>query len=186
MTKEQWMDKLNKLNACSEAVRWFETQPDMETAWRDCQRGDWMLWLLGRLAVTKGDRKRMVPAVAGCARLPLKYVPDGENRPRVAIETYEAWGRGEATIEQVRAAVGGAYVVDAAAAAAYAAYAAYAAAAAAAAAASAADVAYAAAVSAAAAAAAAAAARSVTLARCADIVRLHFEYPTFKIGVSHE
>jgi hypothetical protein len=34
----------------------------------------------------------------------LKYLPVGEDRPRIAIETAEAWTRGEATIEQVHAA----------------------------------------------------------------------------------
>jgi alkylation response protein AidB-like acyl-CoA dehydrogenase len=52
-------------------------------------------------------------------------VPKGEDRPRIAIETAEAWTRGEATIEQVYAA---AYAADAADVAFRAARAAYAAA----------------------------------------------------------
>jgi hypothetical protein len=48
--------------------------------------------------------------------LALVHVPPGEERPRVAIETAEAWCRGEATIEEVRKASRNA--ADAAAAAA--------------------------------------------------------------------
>jgi hypothetical protein len=109
-------------------------------------------------------------AACACARLALPHAKDGA--ARAAIEMAEAWCRGEATVEQVRAAYAAAdaaaayayAATDAAGAAAYAA--AYAAAAAAYAAADAADAA-------AAAAADAAAARAATLRQCADIVRKH-------------
>ena len=152
---------LKKLGACSEAVKWYETQENDEQAWAACERGDWLLWLLGRIKV---DRKRLVLCCCECARLSLKYVPENENRPRIAIETAEKWAKGEASIEEVRAAAYAAADADAAAYAAAADAAAYAAAAAAA-------YAYAAA-----AVAPYAAARSNTLKQCADIVRKHFTF----------
>ena len=100
---------LKKLGACSEAVKWYETQENDEQAWAACERGDWLLWLLGRIKV---DRKRLVLCCCECARLSLKHVPENENRPRIAIETAEKWAKGGASIEEVRAAA------DAAAAAA--------------------------------------------------------------------
>jgi hypothetical protein len=143
-----------------------------------------MLWIAGKFAGPPGDerRKPLVAAACECVRLSLHLVTAGEDRPRVAIEIAEAWTRGEATLEQVRAAA------RAAADAADAAYAAYAAAAAARAAyassyaAAAADAAYAAAAYIAAASssssyAAAADASNDTLRRCADIVRLHYPAP---------
>ena len=42
--------KLNSMNACSEAVDWLQTKLTFEQAWADCERGDWMLWLLGKLS----------------------------------------------------------------------------------------------------------------------------------------
>jgi hypothetical protein len=39
-----------------------------------------------------------------CARETLKYVPKGEDRPRIAIETTEDWVRGKATKNQVKIA----------------------------------------------------------------------------------
>jgi hypothetical protein len=74
------------------------------------------------LANGKGDRYRPVPKDYGerydkifkrrdlvlmsceCARLSLEYVEYGRTQPIDAIETAEAWVRGEATIEEVRAA----------------------------------------------------------------------------------
>jgi len=153
-------DRLVKMGACKEVVAWVGNR-DITAAWAECERADWMLWLADRVMA----RKPVVLAACACARTALQYVPAGEDRPRVAIETTEAWARGEVTIAEVRTA--DAYAAAYAAAYAYAAYAAYAAAAA---------YAYAAAYVAAYAAAAAAAyadatARKVALAQMADLVR---------------
>jgi len=91
---------LTELGACSEAVKWAGRKTHKQ-AWETCKRGNWLLWIAGKLGV---DRKTLVLAACACARTSLKYVPEGEDRPRIAIETAEAWTRGEATIEQVRAA----------------------------------------------------------------------------------
>jgi len=78
------------------------------------------------------SRQRLVLASCACARTVLHLVPEGEHRPRIAIETAERWTRGEATLEEVQLAAANAanaaYAVDAAANAYYAANAAYAAA----------------------------------------------------------
>ena len=114
-------DILAELGACPEAVEWAGRKTHKK-AWETCKRGEWLLWIAGRLGV---DRKLLVLAACACARTALKYVPDGEDRPRIAIETAEAWTRGEATIDQVRSA---AYASALAAYAAYATNAPYAAA----------------------------------------------------------
>jgi len=103
-----YQDLLAKLGACSDARHWTADKPIKE-AWETCERADWMLWLCERMEV---DRKILVMAACACARTSLKYVKNGEDRPRVAIETAEAWCRGKATIREVRSAA------DAAAAAA--------------------------------------------------------------------
>ena len=137
--------------ACSDAVAWALTQKSAAIAWRDCKRGDWMLWLIGKVEksgpYTK-ERKPIVRVACECARLAWKWMPE---KSRDALEVVEAWTRGEATTEQCKEARAAAY------AAAYAADAAYAAADAAA---YAADAAY--------------AARVATFAKCADIVRKHY------------
>ena len=154
---------LSSLKACHEAMDWFRPQPDVLTAWRDCQRGDWMLWLLGKLSGEPGSdaRRPLVLCVCECARLALPYVR-GETRTLKAIETVERWARREEGISlgDVRAATATAATVTAATA-------------------TAATAATAAATAATAAAYAAADARSQTLSRCADIVRRHYPEPPY-------
>jgi hypothetical protein len=60
-----------------------------------------MLWLLAKMEGEDGwpDRKVIVLAACDCAELALKYVPEGENRPRKAIETARKWAPGKATLE---------------------------------------------------------------------------------------
>jgi hypothetical protein len=164
--RAHWSEKLTRIGACSDAVTWARKQPSYAKAWMSCKRADWLLWLAGRLCKNEGTRKTIVLAACACARTALVHVPAGETRPLNAIETTEAWCRGEATLEQVRKARRAAYAATAAA------YAADAAAADAAdAAAYAADAADAAAYAADAAAAAAAAARTRVYAHMAPPVR---------------
>jgi hypothetical protein len=74
-----------------------------------------MLWLAARARV---ERKLLVLSACACAREALVYVPKLELRPLKAIETAEAWTRGEATLTEVRSAAYAAYAATTAAAAA--------------------------------------------------------------------
>ena len=116
-------DKLAALNACPDAVEWAKTQPSMKAAWANCERGDWMLWLLAMTKCRRPERRYrgpLVRAACECARLSLKYVPKGEKRPLKAIQAVEKWADGKLAIGVVLDAASAAY-------AAYAAYTAYAA-----------------------------------------------------------
>ena len=114
MNNQQLVAFLKKNLACRPALEWLQARTLAE-AWEQSERGDWLLWLAAKAGV---DRRRLVMAACACARLALVHVPPGEERPRVAIETAEAWCRGEATIEQVRKASRNAYAAYAYAAAA--------------------------------------------------------------------
>lgn len=158
-------DRLVEMGACHEAVAWADPYQDPAFAWAECQRGDWMLWVLGRLSV---DREDLVLAACECARLALPHARGPE--ALAAIEAAEGWAAGRVVMDDLRCAYAFAAFADAAnAAASSAAYAANAA------------FAYAANVASYASYAAydaCAAARESTLATCADIVRRHF--PTDK------
>ena len=161
-------DRIAHLHPCREAAEWARGYTSPTKAWRECERGDWMLWLLGQLAAGEPEsqsRRKLVACAADCAALALpnweaKYPND--RRVRDCIEACHAWSRGEITTEQLRAAARAASAAYAAYAAASAAYAAYAA-----------DDAYAAD----AAAYADHAAWAATLVRSADIVREHYPKP---------
>ena len=128
---------LKDLNACNEAVEWCEGKT-LTQSWSECQRADWMLWLCSKMIEKNGwpDRKTLVLAACLCAETALKFWEKKhptDNRPHIAIETARRWARGEATLDEVKAAADAAYAAyaaydDAADAAAYAAFAAAAAA----------------------------------------------------------
>jgi len=171
--------RLEATGACHEAVEWARKQPSRQAAWDKCDRGDWLLWILGYTCKpNSAQHKRLVLAACKCARLSLRHVPKGENRPLAAIRTAERWSAGMATIEEVRDAVADAYnaAADAYNAASSAA-AARPANAAALAAAFAADATVNATANVTLAAAFAADTRVKTLRRCAIIVRKHFPKP---------
>ena len=114
--KAHWSKVLVYHGACHEAVEWARTQKSATAAWNNCERGDHMLWIAGKLSgdPDSASRKLVVLAACACARLSLGFVLPGEARPLKAIETAEAWARGRAgvTLDDVRRA---AYAADAAA-----------------------------------------------------------------------
>ena len=79
-------------HACPEAVEWVGKR-DLATAWQDCERADWLLWLCGMMADKDGwpSCPQVVLAACACARRALRFVPAGEDRPRLAIEAAEQW-----------------------------------------------------------------------------------------------
>ena len=179
MNATEFFEKLTILDACPAAIEWAEGK-DLATAWRSCERGDWMLWLAVKCGV---ELRPLTAAKAACAEFARSYITD--LRSIAALDTAHAFGRGECGADELAAAADVAYTAASAAAnaAANAAYYAAAADSAAAAADSAADAAYYTAAADAdayytAAAAADAActaniARAETLRKCADEVRKH-------------
>ncbi len=163
MTAKKLKELLKELAACSSAVEWAHGKT-LHVAWNTCQRGDWLLWLAGKMADKKSwpTRKQVVLAACACAEKALIYVPKGEERPKKAIQTARAWARGKATIEEVRTAANAAYDSYVSYAAAYDSYVSYAAAKAAYAANAAAKAAY---------------DSYVSYAAKADIVRRHLKEP---------
>jgi hypothetical protein len=75
-----------------EAIAWVGDRT-MAQAYRDCERADWIMWLLSRKAGKRGwpTRQTVVSLACDCAERALKYVPAGEDRPRRAIEAARTW-----------------------------------------------------------------------------------------------
>jgi len=114
----KFIEKLDELNACSDAVGWCRGFGSPQKAWDACERADWSLWLMGKLSGEPGSKKRKKLVLCACeiARLALQYVPNGEKKPLVAIETAERWAKGDTDIflQNVRTAFYAAYAADAA------------------------------------------------------------------------
>ena len=86
-------------------VKWAASRPetDFMTLWDETIDPVW----LPHLAKAGGaTHKQVVFALCAVVRLCLHLVPEGENRPRITIETTEAWCKGEATEEQVKETAG--------------------------------------------------------------------------------
>ena len=98
---------LISLRACSNAREWADGK-DLQTIWTTCLRGDWLLWLLGNMCKCNGwpDRKALVSAACNCADLARPYIKTDEVLAAFdhCQNTARKWTRGEATIEEVRAA----------------------------------------------------------------------------------
>jgi len=101
MNATDFKQKLIALGACREAVDWAEGK-SFEGAWNTSPRADWMLWLLGKIDGKASSR--IIFASCACARTALKYIPVGEDRPRLAIETAELFVEGKATIKELESA----------------------------------------------------------------------------------
>ena len=102
MTNAKVLELFSRYRACKELEKWAkEHGGPLAEIWRDCERGDWLLWLAVRAKI---GRRAVVTAACACARTALVHVLVGEERPRRAIETAEAWTRGEADRAAVRAA----------------------------------------------------------------------------------
>jgi len=99
--------KIKSLGACRSALEWLQSYTDPQKAWGECERGDWMLWLLSWQSEDSEPRKKLVYTACQCARLALPNIKD--ERARKCIETTEAWIRGEASIAQVKDARSAAY-----------------------------------------------------------------------------
>ena len=42
-----WKEKLKALKPCPEAYRWACQYSTLRQAWRACEEGEWMMWLVG-------------------------------------------------------------------------------------------------------------------------------------------
>ena len=83
-----------------ELVEWAASRPEADfiTLWEENIDPNWLHHLAKAGGATKQD---ITIAACGVARLCLHLIPKEEIRPRIAIETAEAWARGEATEGQV-------------------------------------------------------------------------------------
>jgi len=133
MKKEKF--DLLKFSPYCDAVDYYNTKKDFKTAWEECPRGDWMLWIAFKLGVNK---RTLTLAKGLCAKTVIHLMTD--KRSIDAVNAAIAYGKNEIGDKEL------AYAASAASAAYASASAAYAASAASAAytAASAASVAYAA------------------------------------------
>lgn len=103
------IDLLKQHDACESAIKWASQYPDLATAWDNCQRADWMIWLHNKKIIQISDRDLRLFA-CDCVR----HTPIGggrtawdlltDERSRNAVEVAERYANGEATDDELIAA----------------------------------------------------------------------------------
>lgn len=98
-----WSDRLPRVT-CGAALEWCATQPSAAAAWRNCERGDWMVWIIGwKARIGSRSHKKLVLAVCESVRRVLGRARGSE--PTALIESCEAWAAGNVTLAEVCAAI---------------------------------------------------------------------------------
>jgi hypothetical protein len=106
---EREISKLKEMDACAQALAYLEKQSSYQEAWENCTRGDWMLWLLGKV-LDEGNEvefRRLTLAKARCSKLVIDLICDDYSKK--AVEVAEKFGLGEATREELDSAAADAY-----------------------------------------------------------------------------
>jgi len=88
---------LNKLGACEEAIEWLSSQTNLQQAWKNCERGDWLLWLVAALRV---DEKKLFLAKGQVAREVIHLMSD--ERSRMAVRAAIDFGKGKISKDELK------------------------------------------------------------------------------------
>lgn len=94
--KASHVDMLIALGACCGLVDFAGTQPSMQATWDACPCGDWLAWLLGRLArgaaIGSPEHRRAVLIGCLCVRTVLPLI-SGDDRVCLEnhMESLELW-----------------------------------------------------------------------------------------------
>lgn len=92
--------EISKFNPCDAAIEFRSQYKTFEDAWMNCPRGDWMLWIAGKLEV---DLRVLTKAKALCA-LTVKHLMKDERSIR-ACEVALRFADGQASREELDDAV---------------------------------------------------------------------------------
>ena len=106
VSNKVFLRMLSKVNACEEAREWVKQNGgDSATLFRECERGDWMAWVIARMELV--DKRPLVGALADIAAQSLKYFEakyPKDKRVREGIATCRRYAKGKATDEELNAA----------------------------------------------------------------------------------
>ncbi|MDR0681626.1 MAG: hypothetical protein LBG15_07255, partial [Dysgonamonadaceae bacterium] len=81
---------------CSDGLEYYESKASFEEAWRDCPRGDWMLWMADRLEI---DDRTLTRAKALCANTVRHLMKD--KRSTDAVDAALRYADGEIGREEL-------------------------------------------------------------------------------------
>lgn len=91
------IEGFKRLQPCDKGLEYVEEKGSVDTAWYDCDRGDWMLWYAHRLGV---DPRKITLVKVEFIRAVEQYIDDGGETDRV-FEMAERYALGEGTEEGI-------------------------------------------------------------------------------------
>jgi hypothetical protein len=62
---------IEKYYPCEEGKSWLKTQPSLKEAWVNCDRGDWLWWILRKVSMP--SKEQSVCYADDCAKRAKKY-----------------------------------------------------------------------------------------------------------------
>jgi len=102
---------LNELGACEEAMEWLSSQTSIEEAWKNCERGDWLLWLITAL---KMNERKLFLAKGLIADEVIHQMDD--ERSKAAVQAAIDFGKGKISKNELKKAIhdaaAAAYIAD--------------------------------------------------------------------------
>jgi hypothetical protein len=89
---------ISQFSPCSEGQKYYDSKATAAEAWRDCERGDWMLWIAHKLDI---DRRTLTRAKALCANTVRHLMKD--KRSTDAIDAALLYADGKITENELDA-----------------------------------------------------------------------------------
>ena len=96
MKAQQFKKLLLDLNACEEAIKWAEGK-SWEEVYKECHRGDWLLWLFQKV---NPDDLQLLTLVKGHCANTVRYLMK-DKRSKEAVDIAIKFGEGKATMESL-------------------------------------------------------------------------------------
>jgi hypothetical protein len=93
-------NKLKELDACDDAIAWSKEYDNLQDAWDNCKKSDWMIWIINKMDWSNDKDLRLM--AVGFARKVQHLMKD--ERSLIALDVAERYANGEATNEELDAA----------------------------------------------------------------------------------
>ena len=98
-----WAKALIPYTPCMDGYVWAARNETYAGAWASCDRGDWMLWLMGVLAGASGSAARQVLVLAASDCLQLTPAAMFSTAGQTAVTVATAWANGTTALVNVQA-----------------------------------------------------------------------------------
>ena len=91
MKKQELIDFLDKHDACPPGREWALTQESLSDVYTNCERGDWLLWVLRKAGMVTQPLAVELACQFAERVLPIYEARHTSKAPRLAIAAARAW-----------------------------------------------------------------------------------------------